>query len=247
MMEMIRRDHQNLLEGMLVAINANDRLNHNMQYNVIPVAAAKKMGVIAMKVFADGAMYAKPAHWTQGPHEVVRSVGNPTLPSRPLVEYALSTPGVHTAIIGIGKISPHAELCQITQNLSAAQIAAEGLAESDREAVETMTARVKDGRTNYFQMEAQPLTAPSMIHACRVATTGRPAVKVSWDTALAGDAPISHYQILHNRSNVQEHPYRPQTSMEPLTATVPYARGEYSIRVVDFEGRTAETETVLIV
>jgi hypothetical protein len=57
MMEMIQRDKRDILEGMLVAVNANDRQNFSMQCNVIPVAAANKMGVIAMKVFADGAMY----------------------------------------------------------------------------------------------------------------------------------------------------------------------------------------------
>jgi hypothetical protein len=39
--------------GLLVAVNANDRLQFNMQHNVLPVAAAKNMGIIAMKVFAD--------------------------------------------------------------------------------------------------------------------------------------------------------------------------------------------------
>ena len=47
MMEMIHRDERNVLDGMLVAINANDRLHFNMQYNVIPVAAARNMGLIA--------------------------------------------------------------------------------------------------------------------------------------------------------------------------------------------------------
>ena len=55
MMEMIRRDEYGILDAMLVAINANDRKMLNMQYNVIEVAAAKNMGIIGMKVFADGA------------------------------------------------------------------------------------------------------------------------------------------------------------------------------------------------
>lgn len=92
MMEMIRRDRQSHLEALLVMVNANGRLIHNMQYNVIPVVADKETAVITMKVFTDGAMYTKPTHWTEGPHEVVRTVGSATLPSRPLIEYALSTP-----------------------------------------------------------------------------------------------------------------------------------------------------------
>jgi hypothetical protein len=46
MIEMIQRDERFLLEGMLVAINANDRLQFNMQYNVIPVAHARKTALV---------------------------------------------------------------------------------------------------------------------------------------------------------------------------------------------------------
>jgi len=49
-MYMIQRDKYNLLDAMLVAINANDKLMFNMQYNVINLAAEKNMGIIAMKV-----------------------------------------------------------------------------------------------------------------------------------------------------------------------------------------------------
>ena len=73
-----------------------------MQHNVIPVAAAKGMGIIAMKVFADAAMYHKEPRWSRDPNDVFRKVGTPELPSRPLIEYSLSTPGIHTLIIGIG-------------------------------------------------------------------------------------------------------------------------------------------------
>ncbi len=75
-MYMIRRDHSDLLDAMLVAINANDKQMFNMQYNVIPLAASKNMGIIAMKVFADGAMYSKPAEWSETPGHVVRTVGS---------------------------------------------------------------------------------------------------------------------------------------------------------------------------
>ena len=73
MMDMIRRDKYIILDGLLVAINANDKLNFNMQNNVIPVAAAKNMGIIGMKVFADGAMYSKGTHWSGQPSHVVRN------------------------------------------------------------------------------------------------------------------------------------------------------------------------------
>ena len=145
MMEMIQRDSRGILEGMLVAINANDRLNFNMQYNVIPVAAANNMGVIAMKVFADGAMYTKEAAFTSRPEQVVRTVGSKTLPSRRLVQYSLSTPGVHTAIIGTGHIDADPAACQLQQNLLAAQIEPNALSVSDRREIEKL-ARYSQGR-----------------------------------------------------------------------------------------------------
>ena len=67
---------------MLVAINSNDKLYLNHQHNVIPVAQAKNMGIIAMKVFADGAMYSKYANWTRDHEGVVRTVGTRELPSK---------------------------------------------------------------------------------------------------------------------------------------------------------------------
>ena len=104
MMEMIQRDRFDILDGMLVAINPNDRLHLNMQYNVIPVAREKGLGIIAMKVFADGAMYTKKAEWSNTPEHVVMQWDLGNCPAKPLVEYALTTPGIHTAIIGIGHI-----------------------------------------------------------------------------------------------------------------------------------------------
>jgi predicted aldo/keto reductase-like oxidoreductase len=42
MIDMIQRDKWDLLDGMLVSINVNDRRYLNMQYNVIPVAQARE-------------------------------------------------------------------------------------------------------------------------------------------------------------------------------------------------------------
>jgi len=91
MIDMIQRDRFEILDAMLVAINSNDKLYLNHQHNVIPVAQARNLGIIAMKVFADGAMYSKYANWTRDSNGVVRSVGTKELPSKPLVEYALTT------------------------------------------------------------------------------------------------------------------------------------------------------------
>lgn len=162
-MYMIQRDHSNLLDAMLVAINANDKQMFNMQYNVIPLAASKNMGIIAMKVFADGAMYSKPAEWSETPGHVVCTVGSASLPSHSLIKYSLTTPGIHLAIIGIGHISNSDEECQLTSNLAGAQILQEGLTDTERTAIEELAGKVKDGKTNYFQNTALPLTAPKEV------------------------------------------------------------------------------------
>ena len=249
MVEMIQRDKTNLLDAMLVAINANDRVNFNMQHNVIPVAMAKNMGVIGMKVFADGAMYTKEAHWTRGPVEVVRTVGNQTLPSRPLVEYTLSTPGVHTAIIGIGQISDDPALCQLEQNLSAAQINPSGLNDTDRMEVEKMTRVVKEGKTNYFQLPDRGLTAPGNFKANQRRSGADRIVELSWDTAFAGNVPLKTYEVWRDDKKVGSVNHKPQTSKAPFVFNEKVSDGTshaYSVVAVDTAGRQARSETARV-
>jgi len=245
LMELIQRDTRNVLDGMLVSINPNDRLYFNMQYNVIPVAAEKYMGIIAMKAFADGAMYTKEARWSRTPDDVVRTVGSPSLPSRPLVEYALTTPGIHTAIIGIGQIADDPQVCQLRQNLSASQIATSGLSESDRRDMEQLTRPVKDGKTNYFQRPAQPLTPPQAPTVAQEVRNGQRIVRVAWHTAFAGDEPIRHYEVLRDDKKVAQEAHRPQTTKEPFAVedTLP-GSGAHTYRIVatDAAGSSASTE-----
>ena len=94
MMEMLQRDAGNIVDGMLVAINSNDRLNFNMQYNNIPVAASRNVGVIGMKAFADGSMYGKRPMFSSNPSHVIRTVGSRALASERLIQYSLTTPGL---------------------------------------------------------------------------------------------------------------------------------------------------------
>jgi len=245
MMEMIQRDTRGILDGMLVAINANDRLNFNMQYNVIPVAAARNMGVIAMKVFADGAMYTKAATWTSKPDMIVRTVGSGSLPSRRLVEYSLTTPGVHTAIIGTGHIDADATACQLHQNLLAAQIEPDALSVSDRRRIEQAAAAVKDGKTNYFQAPAQPLGAPRAPAAKQEMRGEKRVAQLSWQTAFAGDEPIVRYEIWRDNKKAGQILHRPQVTRTPFSfeETLPDKTAhQYRILAVDAAGRTAKTE-----
>lgn len=249
MMEMIQRDERDLLDGMLVAINSNDRLNFNMQYNVIPVATAKKMGIIAMKVFADGAMYTKQAAWSRRPEHVVRSVGSDALPSRRLVEYTLTTPGVHTAIIGTGQIDDTPDRCQLRQNLSAAQIEPNGLHISDRRAIEKMTSSVKDGKTNYFQVAQQPMSAPRYPAAAQEVHGRERTVLLQWQTAYAGDEPLVRYELWRDDQKIGQVVHQPQVSKKHFTfRDLPpdKAAHRYNIVSVDAAGRITKTEDLMI-
>jgi aryl-alcohol dehydrogenase-like predicted oxidoreductase len=249
MMEMIQRDSRGVLEGMLVAINANDRLNFNMQYNVIPVAAANNMGVIAMKVFADGAMYSKAATWTSKPDMVVRTVGSSTLPSRRLVEYSLTIPGIHTAIIGTGHIDTDPAACQLHQNLLAAQIEPNALNASDRRGMEKLAGAVKDGKTNYFQAPAKALGAPRNPAAKQEMRGQKRVAQLQWQTAYAGDEPIVRYEIWRDNQKAGQIMHKPQVRQTPFAfeeVLSDKAVHHYQIATVDAAGRTAKTEDVLI-
>jgi aryl-alcohol dehydrogenase-like predicted oxidoreductase len=249
MMEMIQRDRRGILEGMLVAINANDRRNFNMQYNVIPVAAANNMGVIAMKVFADGAMYTKEATWTKGPDMVVRKVGSNTLPSRRLVEYSLTTPGIHTAIIGTGHIDADPAACQLQQNLLAARIEPNALSVSDRREIEKMAGIVKEGKTNYFQAPAQALCAARNPAANQEIRGQKRVAQLRWQTAYAGDEPIVRYEIWRDNRKAGQIEHKPQVRQTPFSfeeVLSDQAAHHYQIVTVDAAGRTAKTEDVLL-
>lgn len=249
MMEMIQRDEHNIFDGMLVAINANDRLNFNMQYNIIPVAVAKKMGVIAMKVFADGAMYTKEAAFSNKVEHVIRTVGSDALPSRRLVEYTLSTPGIGTAIIGTGQISDDSKACQLQQNLAAAQIAPKGLGDTDRRAIEKLASAAKDGKTNYFQLPKQELTPAREAKVNQEVHNGKRRVTLQWQTAYAGDEPITLYEVWRDHQKLNQVAHHPQTSEKPFEfADVirDKAAHTYQIATFDAAGRKAMTEDLQI-
>jgi aryl-alcohol dehydrogenase-like predicted oxidoreductase len=246
MMDMIQRDTENLLDGMLVAINANDKNFFNMQYNVIPVAAAKNMGIIAMKVFADGAMYTKKAEWSNTPEHVIMQVSSPELPAHKLIHYSLTTPGIHTAIIGIGKISDQPNECQLTQNLMDAQVKLNHLSEAERLSIEVLALKAKGGKTNYFQNAYQDLTPPREANM-KIDNHGN--ALITWHTAYAGDAAIDHYEIWRDGVKVENIPFTPQTTKTPYLYTDKFGKTtpkQYVVKVVDKKTRIASTEPILV-
>jgi hypothetical protein len=240
MMDMIRRDKWSLLDAMLITINVNDRRYLNMQYNAIEVAEAKDMGVIGMKVFADGAMYTKAAVWGNKPEELVFTVGSEAIPSKSLIEYSLTTPGVDTLIVGIGHINQDPLKCQLTQNLAAAQILPDALSKQERRELENLGLKAKDGKTNYFQLTTTSLTPPSNIKL----TQSDNKVIISWDTAISGNEPVSHYEVLRDGIKIQEVSHFPQTSSLPFSCIDDTPGREYVVATVDLINRKALSNSV---
>ena len=229
MMDMIQRDEYGILDGMLIAINANDKTKMNMQHNVIPIAEAKGMGIIGMKVFADAAMYHKEPRWSQTPDDVFRKVGTPELPSRPLIEYSLTTPGVHTLIIGIGQIDDDPMKCQLVQNFYAAQISPNGMSADERKKIEEQAGKIKPG-SNYFQaIKKEGLSAPRDL---KIENN-----KVTWQSALAGDEPISHYEVLVNGEIEGRVEHTPQLlKSKPFSIDLKNATHKVEVAAVDKAG-----------
>jgi len=235
MVDMIQRDEYGILEGLLIAINANDKTKYNMQHNVIPVATAKGMGIIAMKVFADAALYHKEPRWSRDPNDVFRKVGTPELPSRPLIEYSLSTPGIHTLIIGIGQIDDDPMKCQLIQNFYAAQIKPNGMPENERKRIEDQATLIKP-KSNYFQIDKVGLTAPGNLR--------KDGNKIVWDTAFAGDTAVTTYEVLVNGKKAGEVKHQPQTlKSKPFTYEASIKSGDkVEVVAVDQSGERATVQ-----
>jgi len=235
MVDMIQRDEYEILDGMLIAINANDKTKMNMQHNVIPVAEAKGMGVIGMKVFADAALYHKEPRWSQTPADVFRKIGTPELPSQPLIEYSLTTPGVHTLIIGIGQIDDDPMKCQLVQNFYAAQIEPNGMNSEDRKKIEEQAKKVRPD-SNYFQrIDKQKLTAPGDVQLVEN--------KLTWQTAFADDEPIAHYEVIVDGTLAGKVEHKPQVlKSKPFSFTLDKIDGEILVAAVDKAGNKTEAK-----
>ena len=242
MMEMIQRDKWDLMDGMLVAINVNDRRYLNMQYNVIPVAEEKDIGIVGMKVFADGAMYGKHAGWSNRPEHVIRTVGDQALPSKPLIEYALTTKGLDTLIVGIGHIDEDPLKCQLVQNFYASQIEEDALSERERRELEQLGMNAYDGKANYFQMGDEGLTPP---RNPRILADDK--IRLMWDTSYAGNEPITHYEVIKDGRVIETISHKPQISLDrPFVCEIRDPGNQFRIAAVDAAGRRAESELLTV-
>jgi len=222
----IQRDTENILDTLLTALNANDRQYIPNQNNVIPVAAARDMGVIAMKLFAQGGIYTVPRQ------VYIYTVGVPGgVPPGDLVRYPIGIPGVTVAVVGIGRIdrdNPAED--QLLTNLAAGVRDPASPAELRR--IGADVAALHGTNTNYFQERGRGLVHPAEVSLERDGDR----VLVKWNAAVAGAEPIRSYQIWDGDRLVAVVPFRAQTTLEPLSAIVPASSlGSGVVRVLASE------------
>ncbi|MDY7017958.1 MAG: aldo/keto reductase [Nitrospirota bacterium] len=239
----IQKDSRGILDTLLVAINANDRLYFNHQYNAIPLAKAKGMGVIAMKVFADGAFYGKTPRFSSAPSDVVHAIGSDAFPSKLAVRYSLSIPGVDTAIMGIGNER------QLLANIQAAQLKGP-LSEAELRAIEGRAKDALGNATNYFQRPYEGLSAPKNARVELDMPYGKKDldVRVLWNTAYAGDEPLAFYEVLKDGKPFKRVQAVPQTSLESffvMDALAKETAHTYQVRVIDRAGRSRASQEVM--
>jgi aryl-alcohol dehydrogenase-like predicted oxidoreductase len=228
LMSAIRRDTAGIIDTLLVALNANDRLCSSHQNNVLPLAVARGLGVIAMKIFADGAFYGKQPRFSRAPEDVNLAVGKADAVSySDLVRYSLSLPGVSCAIIGTGQINrDKPESDQLAANLAAALKDMPSAAERLRIAKDAETRH--GAVTNYFQEKQPQIVQPTGV---RVKRDGDRVV-IEWATALAGPEPLRSYEIRAGDRLLLSLPFRPQLTEAPLAVSLPASEvGEGAVTV----------------
>jgi len=246
----IRRDKRNLLETLLVAINPNDRFYFSHQYNSIPVARERGMGIIGMKLFADGVMYGLEKRYASRPGQQVLSVGQPgKVAYEDFIQYALSTPGMSTVIMGIGMIDKTSDPArdQLVADVAACQIR-DPQTMAKRRQVEQRVADQHGADTNFFQRTSSGLTAPEKLH---VEDVDPKTARLRWSTPYAAGAAIERFEVWRREAKIAAIPFRPQLSEEPyvyedrMPEPGTWSGGKYyKVRVVDTAGNTAETPTV---
>ena len=249
----IQRDPHRLLDTLLVTINPTDCKFMGHRHNAIAAAAAADMGIIGMKIFADAAYYHKDVRFSNSPEDVFFEVGSEEMPSREMIQYALSVDGISTLIIGIGHVDDNPEKCQLEQNLSAAQIENPLGSDEMSKIEDIVSAAGKEGANAYFQRKQIGLTAPRNVGAeadSSMPGIGRIAVRISWDTAYAGTEAIDHYNILRNGDIIGTVPHEPQITTrrfsfdDVLDEENKDKAHQYQVRTVDAQGTTADSSKI---
>jgi aryl-alcohol dehydrogenase-like predicted oxidoreductase len=245
-MEAIQRDSKRVLDTLLVVCNPNDPRYFCHQTNSIPVAHAAGMGIIGMKVFADGVMYGLERKYASQPGQSVLSVGQPGKVSHEdFIRYTLNPDGMSTLITGIGLIDEtnDPEKDQVVANLAACQTAGK-LTPLEKKEIEDRVAALHGTQTNFFQRPSVGFQPPQ---DARVRRVDEGTVEVSWHNAYAAGEPIERYEVWRRDERLATIPYKPQISKEPFRFTDRQAPRShmgglwYHVRAVDAAGRTADT------
>jgi hypothetical protein len=243
----MRKDKGNVIEGLMCTINPNDPRYFSFQTNALPVAEAKNVGVIGMKLLADGVLYGKKPQYAG---EWIKTVGQPGKVSHEdFLHYALSARGVSAVVVGIGETDPNndPERDQFVADLAACQTAGL-LSLRERRDIEDRVAALHGTQTNFFQRPGSGLQPPQNV---KVSRTGNGPVEVSWDTAYAGAEPLMSYEIFRREEMIARVPYAPQTTEEPFRFTDHGMTGSYPgglwyrVGAVDAGGGKADSMTVL--
>ena len=242
----IQRDTRNILDTLLVVVNPNDPNYFCHQTNSIPVANAKGMGVIGMKVFADGVMYGLEQQYAHRPGQSVPTVGQPDkLPYEDFVRYSLNPEGMSTIITGIGLIDKNNDPAhdQVVANLAAAQVASR-LTPREKKDIEQTVAELHGTRTNFFQRISGGFQEAQGFAVERKSDSN---VSVSWHSAYAAGDPIERYEIYRRHERIGVVAFRPQTTRDPFVfedKTAPRGASGglyYKVRAVDAAGNHVDT------
>jgi hypothetical protein len=106
--------------------------------------------------------------------------------------------------------------------------------------------KARQGQTNWFQVDKQPLSAPRQVEAMVEKRDDQAVVRVSWHSAYAADSPIQHYEILLNDQQVGRVEDLPQTTKDPFIfeAPVEQAKGTCQVVAVDSAGQKAAGDDI---
>ena len=132
---------------------------------------------------------------------------------------------------------------QLKQNLSACQIEPESYSSSDREEIETLALKAKNGQTNWFQVDKQPLGAP---RKTSIEVDDGKTIRVMWQTAYAADQPIDSYEVLHSGEPVGKIAHSPQIDKSPFTheLSLQDLKGTIQVVTIDKGGNKSPGELV---
>jgi hypothetical protein len=107
-----------------------------------------------------------------------------------------------------------------------------------------MTARIKEGLTNYFQIPEGGLTAAVNPDLSIEVRDGHRIVNLAWNSAYAGADAIKTYEIWRDDQKISEVVHKPQITEDPfkfIDQPGDKSSHRYKIVTVDSAGKTAAT------